>query len=862
MNNITLPPRIQLRTEDNRSGSYPMVLRTGDDRTGVKASLFDDTDTVVFATDVEIALPSGLRAGSKHLRNQTSSFDTVDGNVRKGVGDQLVHFTSSNVFTPFNEERHVEQTLHASTDGYYLTGSRVEDVGFGFTSPPKSKTSIQIDMSPSEDTILQLSSAQGTDPDTEGVGSWPMAYYNFESKRWERVGLGYALVDDNTDFSNYDVQMLGFSPSSRDGSDVILNPSQSCVPLDQFGFPVHAKFHATSSQLFHMTSSINHPFLLEKIVYEFTASFTGSTKFLPQSEGCYNTFFMLNQRGPASEALIFPESPAFTNGIPTLTATLPQNIQLSQGGPQVDVDTSRDIVTFMQVSSFSTTLNTDSADFEKFAKRELTLYGDSIDASWSGTFTMSGTAKTPATQQFLTYFNDPGLEETAVSYRYGGRSNNGRPSGRDLVNAIVGNTAENVLDSGFGEKVVVADQLSGTSPYLLFPEDKLIFGWQVGWVADMDATAGTDDKGRLRLFTGPGRITLYGSLVRENTEFHDTLNQLLTSDAVHEPIYEHVLDQYDVEPRSSFSGSYLGEYVTGSISGSSRGVVASTVVGSGAFEDITALAVDHEMSIGRVLGFSRTCKLTSENERFHDTNLPSARDIAVLNGSEIFGWSENRGVLIVGHTNDFQANADATWNRAFPFEPRYSTAVRQLDASKFFEVTEAGKDPKVVLFLFARTVAATRKFVVDRAGNYVLGEDFLLAYYGIGPNTLYTGSSHYGEDATYLYGSKPRAFKYGVLNALPQYSVAHFRRNHYGQFRDMLEQRQDAKFYDVVGIARDGSQVAPGVRRSPIQIGFSGSDGDNPYGTMSSNMSIEATSSVPYFDDVVRNREEPLVVVE
>ena len=105
--------------------------------------------------------------------------------------------------------------------------------------------------------------------------------------------------------------------------------------------------------------------------------------------------------------------------------------------------------------------------------------------------------------------------------------------------------------------------------------------------------------------------------------------------------------------------------------------------------------------------------------------------------------------------------------------------------------------------------------------------------------------------------------RYGVLNFRPYYSSAIFRRDRYGQFRDMLEQRQYAKFYEM-GL-KDGT---PG----PVEIRFvqvltnqqmnsdnivqkeTDSGTGNTFGaavkkaTQSRNTSLVASSSIPFFD--------------
>ena len=44
------------------------------------------------------------------------------------------------------------------------------------------------------------------------------------------------------------------------------------TPVSTFGFPFHAKFHATSSQYLNASDFVDRPFLLEKIVYEFDST--------------------------------------------------------------------------------------------------------------------------------------------------------------------------------------------------------------------------------------------------------------------------------------------------------------------------------------------------------------------------------------------------------------------------------------------------------------------------------------------------------------------------------------------------------------------------------------------------------------
>jgi hypothetical protein len=98
---------------------------------------------------------------------------------------------------------------------------------------------------------------------------------------------------------------------------------------------------------------------------------------------------------------------------------------------------------------------------------------------------------------------------------------------------------------------------------------------------------------------------------------------------------------------------------------------------------------------------------------------------------------------------------------------------------------------------------------------------------------------------------KPRGWKYGLVNALPQLTQAVFRSDHFGQFRDMLEGR---KFTVYVGT----EDPEPSYWGPPVEVSFQLPTWQSsnpatvipaePVDTRSGNLSIYATSSLPFFD--------------
>lgn len=156
--------------------------------------------------------------------------------------------------------------------------------------------------------------------------------------------------------------------------------------------------------------------------------------------------------------------------------------------------------------------------------------------------------------------------------------------------------------------------------------------------------------------------------------------------------------------------------------------------------------------------------------------------------------------------------------------------------------------------------------------------------------TVVTGSSDLYKGLAFGISPIIRGWKYGLVSGFPTHSKCIFRRDRYGQLRDMLEQRQYTKFINVStsptdedatmkGVKireREGSETintrgnALGVDSSPVSVAFVKqkyqvnvrnigriySDPVSPLQTTSQNLSNEVTSSLPYFDGVARHRTE------
>jgi len=202
------------------------------------------------------------------------------------------------------------------------------------------------------------------------------------------VGFGPSIGLKVLDKNSADVSIkLNTTP---DENKYVFADGGVANPISTFGFPIHPKFHATSSQAFNVNNVIDRPFLIEKIAYQFRANIFASATIQSGvgygSESDYMTpafistptptFFILNQRKcslPDSlessiSALSFTDENEVLQSLFSYTSSIPSNVLLtsmsSGPGNSTFVDTTRDLVTFARLSTIPENLNTN--DFESF----------------------------------------------------------------------------------------------------------------------------------------------------------------------------------------------------------------------------------------------------------------------------------------------------------------------------------------------------------------------------------------------------------------------------------------------------------------------------------------------------------------
>jgi hypothetical protein len=872
----SLPPRPYLHTTDNATGSYPPTYRMGDARSGyftgsftsdkryvISATPFDDNDAIRFHG---FGGSDGL-TGNVILGQQLSTFSKFTGSlvantnlvpdltvtssqtsVVPGISDSRVRFTPGVDYKPYIEDFNESLGRMSTNDPFWATGSAVSEVGPGFSMPVWSKTKLEIDIDPVETTKVywstgSLASAQPNFSTDVAVSSG-LYYYNFDLKRFE--AHGNLTAGTNVDYYNDDVDfvtgsLLAFNPS-RAFTDFPIRGFEG-NPVNTAGFPFDLKFNATSSQHFDTSQLIQHPFLVEKMVYEFS----GSLPYIVTSTNkpMITQFFIMNEMN-------YPVS-GDQPGNPTriISGTFRNGVSSPRWPEQrFIVNKPRDLVTYTMMSTFDgTTVSNDlnsPAEENGFARDLNVLVTSAVNAP-TGTFVMSASLRSPVAVDGMGHIqartastNDLLILRNQFGGRTGtGRAVNGLISPRSFTDTVAAITPSSSFtpSSATYATVRVTKKLNEISPYLLLPGDKLIFGWanQQQPTRNSDNTSemslagrggaySSKEDGRLTIAPGRGKVTLYGSVLRRGKEFHNGINQNLTSDAVHEDVKSSdrfsnadCIDQVDTDYRFSLTGSYTDLAFT-QVEGREFGVPASRI----GFRPNSVLGG----KAGTTGSIIRGLALIDTNERYQDSFFPDPVEIARVNevsfvaddsGSPKFG-SPRYVMYPLGPEVDavLDAPADLRWPRAFPFESDYgalefenrvSRASRVLNATNFSGVAVDSNsifgDPVSTITGRNTSAQATNElFALMNIGGSGAGSPpvdarklFLKSFFGIGdavngnPRIVKNVSDHAVSNFNGGNDVELRGFKYGLYNVVPAFTRAIYRRDRYGQFRDMLEQR-------------------------------------------------------------------------
>ncbi len=595
-----LPPKIRLSEKDNLYGTFPLKQRlVSDGRGGFDGNYWSDTGILNYVTSSVypgLVLSGGFYSSEPEL---TTSFPilplgyapstdlTRSFSIKRGISDsfqqQRINLSSS--YTPYQDGRFDPASkIIRGQNTFYETGSKVVNTGIGFQQPLWAKQKITVEMPLS--TVQSMSVKHGNNQQ-EVI----MTYYDFGTGRLNPVGstrnVNYYVSMAGTVPEKWDafvrekaIGFYGSLPSFAEGYKFLKNGGNVYL---MNGFPFGEKYlvSPTSSILYPLKNIITRPFLAEKITLEFSGSYNPAASFLSTGGNynatvAHNTFFILNFKPRGSRV------DQIAGGFSYLPAVASDPLNYVYPTETVRSN-SLELVTYAQITCFGFG-NAGAFELQLQAQgslprtptyfrrseieRELTIrdearFGDS--PSWEGKYTMSGTVKLPTTTtdampiKFLKYADASDTNFTRFLNNAGaGRTGTADLTFRNWRTPFPETVTEFRFDPpATTNSFVICSRSADEIPYILMPSDKLIFGWQtafphMAYQTPGDTTAVTTvdegwdlsvgNEGSILSLSGSVKLVIYGTylkvgergdLVEDN---EDTLNQLLSTDSIHEII--------------------------------------------------------------------------------------------------------------------------------------------------------------------------------------------------------------------------------------------------------------------------------------------------------------------------------------
>ena len=725
---VSLPAKVLNARYDRNELATQTIRRTGDaDYLGKFESPFNDTDSLIFSSATVVA-GTGLPTGSKYISqlvatpNTAPTLDVVQ-SVEVSVLDSKTFLLTNSIpegYRAFNDSRiYVEAGVSGSS--FYAAGTD-KTVIPGFTSPLSSKVQLVFNLPNDSDMRLAKEKSTFAGSSTPRSG---FAYYNFTLGRWEEIGFVDPATGNSIHF-DYACEVKDYSAQPRNWlitSGTNNFPMQFRPPvcnyneytavsasingMQKVGLPTIAnmapfstKYHATSSQALSLSSSISHPFLLEKAVFEapFTAEHfydnvsSDMTKAWLQDN---YTFFMYRQQRLQNKSSQYDTAMDVSSSIRFIVASASMAIYNETARMQDAAGAVASITGFVPTNSPA-----QSASFGITSAGAANMGGDAGLQQITGTLRLEIVPAVAPTQDlgFHVMLNSsyPTVSrvKSQVSHMWPGGTTCapffrgpvvGTPSvytGKAGVSASYAVTASDTsfsnprtfqqfpenrsLSTFFGNMPVqsfdqraakplggddsgfsAGSQLTGTftlrsvssqntviSPYLLFPEDELVFGFDAGIGMPLlrpDQRSAISSS-FMTLKSGNGKLTMFGSLVSDQKEYFPTTNQPLTTAEIQEALHydNPVLDEYQIERHEAYSGSTQEQTI-----GGGYGIATwDNEFDDGISGDRRVIGTRSRGTLGATGSLQRFDRLNSQDEIFKDGGM---RNTAVFKDNH-FGF--------------------------------------------------------------------------------------------------------------------------------------------------------------------------------------------------------------------------------
>lgn len=821
---------------------------------------------------------------------------TTTGSAIEGITDPYTRTLNNNEqqLSPFNEESVIDYE-----NSLFFNEGTNEDITPGFGSSLLSKTSFKINLSTNEKVQTGFFKEYNSpSSDDSGDGNIFMTYWNYSKNSYEKIGMPLGVSFQNVPgtsrpggeninnvISFLTSSAVGFGPKVRTVTTGLLNDyamvgdtllsddhlKTGNKPITTFNFPYGSQYFATGSQVIKAESlGITKPFLLEKsrlifdIEAEFPAiintpnidykqSYASRRKYgSPDASGANTlrgfqtftpTFFILKQSKSSyniNKKFEIGDIPSSVNEY-NYNISIPGYYQISSGSSSLTyVDKTRDLVTFGQTTfvikytNYSDITNTSVRDalFEKIGSDNVVFVNTGLADTHEGAFSFTGSNITTnfKTKNVSKYekANQIIISEDSTnltSSLYLGKESSTRggidlSDNRSLVNGNASFTPSKndvlilgTLSSQQGSTIKTPDSntIILDSPYLIMPNDELILGWQyplpIDYYDNFPTGSLDADGARFKMSIGNSSLEIFGSQIKDGKEFHDGLNQNLTSNVIHEVIgNEPVIDQWQIATRNEMTGSFSDQFMLS---------LQTAPAGSTDFD--TGYVIGRFVTPDPDANTAKNTQLLWKNGNNPISRINSRFSTVVGNSVSILG---NNGLGIYAFINVVD-------NITGPKKPANSW-VQQIQA-------------------FTNKADYSRIFFDSERLN---GSDAILDY-GSSQNYSYQSG---GSNIIKLGGS-------------PKY---YFNSKHYGFYSDNIRQGLDSRFKIKKGDTFDNNVFEQTVKVQFVESEYDNEDlrfrifkpirSDEITGTayeefQSSNISLFATSSIPFFDDnVVRNR--------
>ena len=847
--------------------------------------------------------PVGDTAGEAHL-NQIIATPNITSSIVSS-GSAISWASSANYLPVFNEQQNSpfneDIVVEVTNNNFYNRGT-LSSVTPGFDSRLLDKTKFTLVLSTSQETKIGAvtPSPVGTNTSYQDM----MCYYNFSENKWDVGPLRGPRRYDIDAVDQFMSAAIGFGSLNDVGESKTTelsvptrypnfnyNPQSYIIssvrPTNAFGFPSHVRYAPQTGSVQTIKASslgITKPFLLEKLRVKFDASMRFADledanaaqkeayklrglKWSGSNFGDFGksdmqfyipTFFILRD---------FKDSIRYQNLSNKIDITVGASIDNINTSIVVPDDryifpastfndkvfTNRELVTYGQFTIFRSGskeesgyinipgssdnfhfLDTDEGDqiinsLTRDAK--LIVLSSSVNTYDLDQFQIDFSCKSPIISEkvfSIARNSKTGTDEIIIMDSKGGKTpspingssrNISSPFNPDL-NAISSFNV-NIGDGLTSELNILAEDISIDSfnrpaPYLILPEDDLIFGWQYPTPRELQAgTAGSstiDDENSMTL-KGITKIEFFGSQIKDGKEFHEGLNQNLTSNSVHEIIgSEPVVDQWQIATRGEMTGSFIDQFVY-------------------AYDVYSPITTEKGYRIGSIITPpSDDITTKSVQNLLIKGNIPENR---IASEESFLLWD---GITVGGSRNTFSILNTKTETFAFSLLPQPQTIhdIDSIGTSRSDGKTGGRFIPQIQRFFSTTDIA--RVFKDSKIDNVNQSET-----YGSYQNYTFFGT---GGNIAKLGGS-------------PKY---YFNIKHYGHIADNIRQGLDGRFDSretavLTKFVKSNYDLKNGEFRTFSLIKPSDVDGTSYDTYQSSNISLFATSSLPFFDDnTVRNR--------